>query len=621
MGRVRLEYEQEYGGDSRKYSLPFTVAVLADLSGHNEPDEKPRFLSVDRDNIDNVLEKISPTLSIKVPDRMRTQGREVKVDLVFSSLKSFEPENVLRQVPELLALLTVRNALASISGKTSPDESLDVGALLDNSTESPAHMLDRLVLDRRVRDAAFFEGRWETVSDRLLGLLDPDQKAIGNAPTTHAQNLIRSIDAALTDQLSEILDHAEFRGLEATWAGLAYLTSLFDSSHDDVRLRVLNLSKRALRQDIGETEESNESVLRAALLAEFTFYGGEPVSLIIGAYEFDKHAEDVDLLDAMARLACFVTAPFVSAAAPELFLFDRWSELNLPRVLSKLFGTAEHSAWRDLRSEEHARFVGLALPRVLLERKYVGAETRIETFRFEKKNESDPSRALWGNPAFAFAELAITNFVRFGWHAWMAGVENGLANVADSYRVKNSDGIGVKLGPTEISIPGSREAEIVDLGFLPFCSFSATSQVALLHTPAVLRPPRSDRFEFSAASTFESRLNYLMPLCTVAQHLQCMVRDSAFRLRSRTELQESLSKWLANYVSDDAEKADVYQYPFAYIGIKLLPEDGKELQIDEWNDWEIESPLLAEVHASIRSAGGIESPEITLKFDLGISAS
>ena len=68
--RVHITYDVEIGDAIEMKEIPFVVGVLADLSGKPDqslPKMKDRkFIEIDRDNFDQVLEGMSPRLAYRV---------------------------------------------------------------------------------------------------------------------------------------------------------------------------------------------------------------------------------------------------------------------------------------------------------------------------------------------------------------------------------------------------------------------------------------------------------------------------------------------------------------------------------------------------------------------------
>ncbi|HBQ78339.1 MAG TPA: type VI secretion system contractile sheath small subunit, partial [Erwinia persicina] len=74
-------------------------------------------------NFDSVLAEFSPALNISVENTLAGDGSEENVRLTFRDMKDFTPEQVARQIPQLKAMLAMRNLLRDLKAN-----------LLDNVT-------------------------------------------------------------------------------------------------------------------------------------------------------------------------------------------------------------------------------------------------------------------------------------------------------------------------------------------------------------------------------------------------------------------------------------------------------------------------------------------------------
>ncbi|HVN07127.1 MAG TPA: type VI secretion system contractile sheath small subunit [Bryobacteraceae bacterium] len=129
--RVQITYDVEIGGAIELKELPFVVGVLGDLTGQPEeplPKLKDRkFVEVNPDNFDSVLEGMKPHLSFSVENKLseESEAANLKVDLHFKSMDDFEPENVARQVKPLKELLDLRTRLADLRGSLQGNDKLE----------------------------------------------------------------------------------------------------------------------------------------------------------------------------------------------------------------------------------------------------------------------------------------------------------------------------------------------------------------------------------------------------------------------------------------------------------------------------------------------------------------
>jgi type VI secretion system protein ImpB len=129
--RVQITYDVEIGGAIELKELPFVVGVLGDLTGQPEqplPKLKERkFVEVNPDNFDAVLEGMKPHLSFSVENKLseESEAPNLKIDLHFKSMDDFEPENVAKQVKPLKELLDLRSRLADLRGSLQGNDKLE----------------------------------------------------------------------------------------------------------------------------------------------------------------------------------------------------------------------------------------------------------------------------------------------------------------------------------------------------------------------------------------------------------------------------------------------------------------------------------------------------------------
>ena len=129
--RVQITYDVEVGGAIEVKELPFVVGVLGDFTGQPEqplPRLKDRkFVEVNPDNFDSVLEGMKPHLSFAVENKLSEDANapQLKVDLHFKKLDDFEPVNVAKQVKPLKEMLDLRTRLADLRGTLQGNDKLE----------------------------------------------------------------------------------------------------------------------------------------------------------------------------------------------------------------------------------------------------------------------------------------------------------------------------------------------------------------------------------------------------------------------------------------------------------------------------------------------------------------
>ncbi|MBL0730548.1 type VI secretion system contractile sheath small subunit [Piscinibacter sp. HJYY11] len=129
--RVQLSYDVEIGDAIESKELPFVMGVMGDFTGKQDPD-KPlpklkdrKFVNVDLDNFDEVLEGMAPQASYRVKNKLSPEGGEFAVNLQFKSLDDFSPEAVVQQVEPLRKLLEARTKLSDLRNKLAGNDKLE----------------------------------------------------------------------------------------------------------------------------------------------------------------------------------------------------------------------------------------------------------------------------------------------------------------------------------------------------------------------------------------------------------------------------------------------------------------------------------------------------------------
>ena len=126
--RVHIKYDVETEGATVTKELPFVVGVMGDFSG--DPTRKledlrdRKFVQIDRDNFDKVMERMAPGLNLKVANKLTGEG-EMAVSLKFNKMDDFEPARIVEQVEPLKRLQETREKLRELLTKADRSEDLE----------------------------------------------------------------------------------------------------------------------------------------------------------------------------------------------------------------------------------------------------------------------------------------------------------------------------------------------------------------------------------------------------------------------------------------------------------------------------------------------------------------
>ena len=117
--RVNIRYRPATGDAREEIELPLKHLILGDFT--SRPDdaslEERERIDINKDNFNDVMRGLNLAVDASVDDRLSDDpDARLSVHLEFDSLKDFEPERVVNQVPELRKLLELRQALVALKG-------------------------------------------------------------------------------------------------------------------------------------------------------------------------------------------------------------------------------------------------------------------------------------------------------------------------------------------------------------------------------------------------------------------------------------------------------------------------------------------------------------------------
>lgn len=114
--RVNIQLSVHTGGAQKKVELPLKLMVVGDYSNGAEqrPLSEREKINVIKNNFDSVMAEFAPSVNLAVENTLAGDGSEENVSLSFTQMKDFEPEQVARQIPQLKAMLAMRNLLRDL---------------------------------------------------------------------------------------------------------------------------------------------------------------------------------------------------------------------------------------------------------------------------------------------------------------------------------------------------------------------------------------------------------------------------------------------------------------------------------------------------------------------------
>ena len=449
------------------------------------------------------------------------------------------------------------------------------GALVES-----ASLLDDIVAQSKV-------AKTDTEHARAKDLITELVKEVMQGTVTVSDNLSATIDARIAEidhlisvQLSEVMHAAEFQKLESSWTGLQYLCKQ-TSTGEQMKIKVFNTSKKELIKDFKTSIDFDQSALFKKIYEEeFGTFGGAPFATIIGDFELSRGAEDMYFVEQMSHVAAASHAPFITAASPELFGLETFTDLGKPRDMAKVFDTVEYAKWKSFRESEDSRYVGLTLPRFLGRQPFDPKDgVTCEGFNFvERTDGTNHDKYLWVNASYAFAARLTAAFESYGWCAAIRGVEGGgLVEDLPTHTFRTDDGEVALKCPTEIAITDRREKELNDLGFIPLVHCKNTDYAAFFGAQSAQKVKKYESDAANANARLSAQLQYMFAVCRISHYLKSMLRDKVGSFSSASSIETYLNGWINQYVlnSDDASQEQKAKFPLREASVQVQDVPGK----------------------------------------------
>lgn len=442
------------------------------------------------------------------------------------------------------------------------------------------------------------EASWSRSLADFFGSAGPLGGAWTRVRTLHAlDHAIAEIDVQLSRQLDAILHHPRFQRLEASWRSLRRLIVLADSV-EGAKIRLIHLTWTELCRDLDRAIEFDQShTFHKIYSEEFGTPGGEPYGVLIGDYEVmhrrtaEHTSDDVAALKGMSEVAAASFAPFIVAAAPGLLGVDTLRELALPIDLASAFRGPEYARWRSLRELDDARFLGVALPRVLVRHLYRDDGTRFDGFRYcEAADDETGAGYLWGSAAYAFAEIIMRGFGGSGWFTEIRGARRdqmiaggqlhphgGMVTQLpfDCFET-DRPGVAGKF-PTELALTERQEKELSDLGFIPLLTAKDTEFSIFYSNQSLQTAKVYDSTAASANARISAMLQYILCVSRFAHYVKVIARDRVGSFSTPAQCEDHITHWLHNYCNarQNPSSDSIARYPLREAKVQVTEPPGR----------------------------------------------
>ena len=97
--------------------LPLRLAIIGDFTGKDDetPVAERKLRDINTKNFNDIMGSMDVSTSFSVPNAISgVEGEEIPIDLKFNGIKSFHPEEVAAQVPQVKELMDLRDKLIEL---------------------------------------------------------------------------------------------------------------------------------------------------------------------------------------------------------------------------------------------------------------------------------------------------------------------------------------------------------------------------------------------------------------------------------------------------------------------------------------------------------------------------
>ncbi|UCE58249.1 MAG: type VI secretion system contractile sheath large subunit [Phycisphaerales bacterium] len=481
---------------------PYHILVVSDLAGSEAGTLSgplaTGILPLKADDFDEAMATACPQVNYTLADPLVSGNAMVEVDLRFDSLRSFDPGNLIEQLPAPRSLMRIRESIVQrMRGKLSGPNLTDAVAA-SVSADSTLSWVTESIKWTPAKPVAN-----DSVVDDVLGQIDlggeeddketspPPKSPIGAAVAAAAQDgtsmpseevaalrrTLKEIDRRVSVWLTAVLHEPKVQSVEAAWRSLAFLVKSMDF-RKGLRLSLLHAPRAALMDRF------------TSLLIDPVFdEGADAPDLIVVDAQFGNAAADLEVLDELAQHGASIPAVVLTGVSTGFFgVKHAWQMPTLPPI-QNLFDQYQFAKWRSLRQERYARSLGAVFGRCLLRGSYLPNETADLEFAYDEQCISAKD-FVWANGAIAGALTVARSVANTGWPTMMSGYVNGrIEGLPTAQGGKKGD---KKFGPTDAALVEEKIEELGAVGINAVIGLRDQDDALFWNGMSAAKAPRND---------------------------------------------------------------------------------------------------------------------------------
>lgn len=476
-----MAYELNLGimraGASRaggKKSGRFRIAVLGDLSARANSGKldtgtalatrKP--LKVDCDNFDATLKRMNVKL------RLPLGADGGAVELTVNSLDDLHPDQLYSNLPIFSELSGLRQRLKTPSTFAKAAQQVQgwAGAPVAPRVRPRARGVS-IPVNGKLSDFARLVGAPTAPAKTATPISELLKQVVGPyvvpAKDPRLDQLVATVDAALSATMRSVLHHPDFQSFESLWRCVDLLVRRLETD-EELQIVLYDITAEELAADLSKGNALDSTGLYKLLVEQPAMDADQGAfSVVIGNYQFEQTPPQAELLGRLARIVAQSQTAFIAGVGNSCLE-------TKPADLHPLI----RQAWDALAEMPEAGYLGLVLPRFMLRHPYGEGTDPIDSFDFEEFTpQAGLGGMLWGNPAVIAGLLLGATFSQQG-AKMQPGSVLSLGEMP-FYYYTDSDGDQTALPCTERML-SSRMAELVNKHrFMPLLSMKGRPEVRL----------------------------------------------------------------------------------------------------------------------------------------------
>jgi type VI secretion system protein ImpC len=425
-------------------------------------------------------------------------------------------------------------------------------ALADRPAPTPGPML------REIFDDDALAGVEPRALAMALAALIEDQRGSERSLFASLEGLVVALDCGLEVMINEILHDPVLQRMESAWRCVAYLVDQIDALDvEGVQLIVMHATHEDLRADLDGADAERTGVYHHWVRAPYAPASRRPAPLaaVIDLGDFGPDAEDIDLLDRLAKIAMEALAPFITNADGAMFGDGPLVKL---RDLATVFVDDRYARWNAFREVEHSRFAGVCVCRFRARLPY---EVELPGgIRFREHVGGAELGPPWSPPSVLFAARIIDAFAKYRIaHRAADGPPHGPPGEIPYLPARPADALPSENEWREYTLASRREYELFEQGFVAWREKRQGHYAFLAaqspHKPRVMPNTREGK---RAETNYRlgTQLPYVLYVARFAQYLRVVRREELGALHRREDVEAGLQRWLDRLVTPDAPSAE-----------------------------------------------------------------